>query len=88
MIELNYRLRMSAWRDVTIKIKDEEMFKERYKHISNEEHEGGHLHYWEFENEFSEECIEVEYDDLNWDNEDWDELDEVMENYLQKNNEK
>ena len=38
--------------------------------------------------EEEEECIEVEYDDLNWDNEDWDELDEVMENYLQKNNEK
>ena len=73
---------MSAWRNVTIKIKDEEMFKEKYRHFSNKEHEGGHLNFWEFEDEFFEECIEVEYQDLCWDDEDWDELDEVIENYL------
>lgn len=82
MKELEYRLRMSAWRDVTIKIKDEDMFKEKYKHFSNKEHEGGPLNFWDFDDEFFEECIEVEYQDLCWDNEDWDEMDEVIENYF------
>lgn len=83
MTELKFKVSMHAWRYIKIKIKDEKLFKEKYKIFSEEEYEGGHLHFLNFEEDFFNDCIEeVEDTGIQWDLEDLDELDEVMENYF------
>jgi hypothetical protein len=83
MKELTFRLKLDAWKDITIKIKDEKLFKEKYKNFSDEEYEGEHLNYLDLEENCFDDCIEeIEHGDIDWDNEDYEEFIEVIDNYF------
>ncbi len=84
MKKLNFRVRMDAWKDVKIIIKDEMLFKEKYKIFSNEEFDGVHLHYYFLTDDFFKDCIdEVEDGQIQWQEEFLEEFDELMEEYIQ-----
>jgi len=84
MKELNFKVRMDAWKDIKIIIKDEMLFKEKYKIFSNEEFDGGHLHYIFLDDDFFKDCIEeVEDSGVQWQEEFLEEFDELMEEYIQ-----
>ena len=59
MKELNYKVPMDAWKDVKIIIKDEMLFKEKYKIFSNEEFDGEHLHYFFLDYDFFNIMIDL-----------------------------
>lgn len=83
MKELTFRMKLEAWKDITIKIKDEELFKEKYKIFSDEEYDGGQLSYLDFDEVCFEDCVEgIEHSEIDWDNEECEELEEVLENYF------
>jgi len=83
MKELNFKVRMDAWKDVKIIIKDEMLFKEKYKIFSNEEFDGEHLHYFFLYDDFFKDCVEeVRDSEVQWQEEFLEEFDELMDDFL------
>jgi hypothetical protein len=84
MKELQFRVSKQAWREISIKIKNVELFKEKYKTFSNEEFDGEPFHYSFFNDDFFNDCVqEVDISDLDWEEEDYEEMDYQMNELLQ-----
>jgi hypothetical protein len=81
--ELKYTLRMDAWIDVSIKIVDEEMFKD--KCLESIKKNENIFDYYDLIEPRFENCVNVEYSEVSWIEEDIDEdsdlfyIDEFLE---------
>ena len=69
MRTLSFTQYLENYRDITINIKDEELFRQNCEEWSKEE---GFLSFWNFEDEFFEGCVEVSYGDIQTNNEEKD----------------
>lgn len=83
MNELNFSFRLKGWRNIRIKIIDEELFKEKFDNIfDNEPQEES---YYNFLENCMDDCIEEDYESFDFDdwNEQWDlEVFEVLSDHL------
>jgi hypothetical protein len=76
MRTLSFTQYLENYRDITINIKDEELFRQKCEEWSKEE---GFLSFWNFEDEFFEGCVEVSYGDIKTNNEENGEFYDLMD---------
>ena len=84
---LDFRVRMHAWKYMKIKVKDERLFKEKYQNFITEEFDGEHFHYSFLDDDYFEDCIEIEDCGVQWDDEDIEDVEEVgelLDDYINK----
>jgi hypothetical protein len=79
MKQMNFRMRVQAWKDIDIQIKDENIFNERIKDIFEEE--GRTISFHDLEDIF-DDCVIVEHSDFDWEEEDTEDFYELIENYM------
>ena len=69
--ELKYTLRLDAWIDVSIKIVDEELFKDKCLELIKQDEK--YCNYYDLIEPRFENCVKVEYSEVSWIEEDLDE---------------
>jgi hypothetical protein len=79
---LDFRVRMHAWKDITVKVKNEKLFKEKYKKFCNDEFDGDNFHYSFLDYDYFKDCVELEDSGVQWDDEDFEEMDELLGDYI------
>jgi hypothetical protein len=84
--KLFYELNEGLYVFIKIKIKDEELFREKYEQYKEKYCWGVPLNYLDIEDEYFKDCIEVNYGNLDWDDVYENEFDLVMDKYLNENN--
>lgn len=75
MKTLTFTQHLTAYREITIIIKDEELFRQECKDWVESE---GSLNHWDIE-EFSDDVVEIQYSDIDWSEEDNDNFYDLME---------
>lgn len=76
MRTLSFTQYLENYRDITINIKDEELFRQKCEEFSKEE---GFLSFWNLEEPLFEDCVEVSYGDIQTNNEENGEFYDLME---------
>ena len=76
MKTLTFTQKAEAYRDITLVIKDEELFNQKCKEWVED---GQTLNYYDMEDSFFENSVEVDYEYWDWTEEDNDEFFELME---------
>jgi hypothetical protein len=76
MKTLTFTQKAEAYRDITLVIKDEELFNQKCKEWVEE---GQTLNYYDMEDSFFENSVEVDFSAWDWTEEDNDEFFELME---------
>ena len=76
MKTLTFTQKAEAYRDITLVIKDEELFNQKCKEWVEEE---GTLCHYDMEESFFENSVEIDYAYWDWTEEDNDEFCELME---------
>jgi hypothetical protein len=76
MKTLTFTQHLTAYREVTIIIKDEELFRQKCEEWVKTE---GSLNHWDMEESFFEGSAEIDYSDIDWSEEDNDNFYDLME---------
>jgi hypothetical protein len=76
MKTLSFTQYLTATREVTINIKDEELFRQKCEEWTKEE---GFLSIWNLEEPLFEDCVEVAFDGIETDQDDNSEFYDLME---------
>lgn len=66
--EMNLRKRLRGWQLVKIIIKDEEKFKESCEEFF--EDEDREIELYDLEDSYFEDCVEIEHEEVEWDDDD------------------
>jgi hypothetical protein len=80
MRELSIIMGLDAWKLIKIIIKDEEKFKESCKEFF--EAEDRDIDFYDLEDSYFDDCVEVEHGEIEWENEDKEDFDDVMSEYI------
>lgn len=85
MDELIFSFKMKGWRNISIKIIDEELFKEKFDNFCENVPQGEFGSYYDFLEECMNDCVEeindsLEFEDWNkqWDQEEFEVLSEHL----------
>ena len=76
MKTLSFTQKVDAYREITLIIKDEELFTQKCKEWVEQ---GQTLNYWDMEDSFFEGSVELDFQDMDWTEEDNDEFYELMD---------
>jgi hypothetical protein len=76
MRTLSFTQYLENYRDITINIKDEELFRQKCEEWTKEE---GFLSIWNLEEPLFEDCVEVAFDGIETDQDDNSEFYDLME---------
>ena len=78
--EMKFKMRFDAWKEIKIIIKDEEKFKESCEEFF--EDEDREIDFYDLEDSYFDDCVEVEHGEIEWDDEDREEYEEIMSEYI------
>lgn len=78
--EMKFKMRFDAWKEIKIIIKDEEKFKESCEEFFEDEVRD--IDFYDLEDFYFEDCVEVEHGEIEWDDENRDEYEEIMREYI------
>lgn len=78
--EMKFKLRFDAWKEIKIIIKDEEKFKESCEEFFEDEER--EIDFYDLEDSYFEDCVEIEHGEIEWDDEDREEYEEIMGEYI------
>jgi len=78
--ELYFNMRFQAWKRIKIIIKDEDLFKKKCEEFLNENIEyGDYIDFFDLENSDFNDCVEIEHGDMNFDDTEYENYYDVME---------
>jgi hypothetical protein len=78
--EMKFKMRFDAWKEIKIIIKDEEKFKQSCEEFF--EDEDREIDFYDLEDSYFDDCVEVEHGEIEWDDEDREEYEEIMGEYI------
>ena len=67
MIELYFTKHSTARQEIIVKIKDNELFKKKYTEFYGKK--PSKIDFWELQNSFFDDCVELEYEHPLWEDE-------------------
>jgi hypothetical protein len=79
MIELYFTKHSTARQEIIVKIKDNELFKKKYREFYGKK--PSKIDFWELQNSFFDDCVEVEYEHPLWEDEYIENDYELIEKY-------
>jgi hypothetical protein len=77
---MKFKMRFDAWKEVKIIIKDEEKFKECCEEFFDDEDRD--IDFYDLEDSYFDDCVEVEHGEIEWDDEDREEYEVIMSEYV------
>ncbi|GAA4057800.1 hypothetical protein [Flavobacterium chungnamense] len=78
--EMKFKMRFDAWKEIKIIIIDEEKFKESCEEFFEDEER--EIDFYDLEDSYFEDCVEIEHGEIEWDDEDREEYEEIMGEYI------
>ena len=79
MIELYFTKHLTTSQEIIVKIKDNELFKKKYREFYGKK--PSKIDFWELQNSFFDDCVEVEYEHPLWEDEYIENDYELIEKY-------
>lgn len=80
--EMKFKMRFDAWKEIKIIIKDEEKFKQSCEEFFEDEERV--IDFYDLKDSYFEDCVEVEHGEIKWDDEDREEYEHLMGEYITK----
>ena len=78
--EMKFTMRLDAWKEIKIIIKDEAKFKESCEEFFGDEDRD--IDFYDLEDSYFYHCVEVEHGEIEWDDEDREEYEVIMSEYI------
>lgn len=80
MKEMKFKMRFDARKEIKIIIKDEEKFKQISEELFDDEERA--FDFYDLEESYFDDCVEVEHGEIEWDDVDIEEYEEMMRKYI------
>lgn len=77
---MKFKMRFDARKEIKIIIKDEEKFKQISEELFDDEERA--FDFYDLEESYFDDCVEVEHGEIEWDDVDIEEYEEMMRKYI------